>query len=352
MRQHRANQNPLHRAGPGFCAALAALAAVSLNIAAVQARTPIVDGDADGVDDAVDQCLYTPPHAAVDARGCSAQTDQDGDGVADTVDDCPYTTAGADVDARGCALDDDFDGVANGLDACMGTELGAVVDTRGCASGQIAQAITPKPRALPPATVLLAKPTAAVIPAPPSATASATSPASGPMPAAEAPPDVTSAAPAPAAVAAVQPRAPVRIVIPAPPSTPPQSAPVALASTPGTSVKPPAAAAPNPAALLSLSFGSQNNNIGAAAMARIDKALPALRAALASHRQGVLLVEGFADTESDGEAADTVARSRANMLRRALEQKGIDGKRLRSVGHHAVDAGSEFRRADVVLETE
>ncbi|WP_428311956.1 OmpA family protein [Hydrocarboniphaga sp.] len=313
-----------------------------MNIAAVQARTPIVDGDADGVDDAVDQCLYTPPQATVDARGCSAQTDQDGDGVADTVDDCPYTTAGAEVDARGCALDDDFDGVANGLDACLGTELGAVVDTRGCASGQIAQAITPKPRSLPPATVLPAKPTPSVIPAAPS----------GPAPASAPPPAVatsdSASASAPATAAAIQSRAPVRIVIPAPlPAAPP-----AAAATPSTSVKPSATAAPNPAALLSLSFGSQNNNIGPAAMAKIDKALPALRAALASQRQGVLLVEGFADTESDGDAADTVARSRANMLRRVLEQKGIDGKRLRSVGHQAVDAGTEFRRADVMLEAE
>jgi predicted O-linked N-acetylglucosamine transferase (SPINDLY family) len=46
------------------------------------------------------------------------------------------------------------------------------------------------------------------------------------------------------------------------------------------------------------------------------------------------------------------ARSRANKLRRLLEDEGVDGKRLRSVGHAATDAGVEYRRADVVLETE
>jgi hypothetical protein len=305
MRQDRAHRNPQYRGKPGFCVALAVLALAALNIAAVQARTPIVDGDADGVDDAVDQCLYTSPRAAVDARGCSAQTDQDGDGVADAVDDCPYTTPGAEVDARGCALDDDFDGVANGLDACVDTELGALVDTQGCSKGQVAKAITPKPRSLPPASALSSVPTPPVVT--PAAATTVIEPAA-PLPKPEvAPPPVviasapvitTTPPPVPAPVIATQPRAPVRIVIPAPPTA---TAPVTGATR--VAAKPAIAAAPNPAALLSLSFGSKNNNI-------------------------------------------------ANALRRALEKAGLDGKRLRSVGHHAVDAGGEFRRADVVLETE
>ncbi|MDB5969435.1 MAG: Thrombospondin type 3 repeat-containing protein [Hydrocarboniphaga sp.] len=87
-------------------------------------------------------------------------------------------------------------------------------------------------------------------------------------------------------------------------------------------------------------------------MAKLRKTLPELREALSAHRQSVLLVEAYADTQSDGVAADKLARSRANTLRRLLEQQGIDGRRLRSVGHPATDAGQEFRRADVVLETE
>lgn len=339
MRQYLSDIDPQHRGKPRPGAALLMLAAVALNTAAVQAKAPIVDGDGDGVDDAVDQCLYTPPHAVVDARGCSAQSDQDGDGVADSADDCPYTPAGAEVDAHGCALDDDFDGIADGLDACPGTELGAVVDTQGCSSGQVAKAIKPRPRAaaIPPAAAITAVPT------PPVVTPAASQTTPMPVTAVAQPPSAAvMPSPSPAAAAA---RAPVRIVIPAP------APPSAIAAMP-TVASGPVTATANPASLLSLSFGAQTNNIGPAAMARIDKALPTLRSALAAQKRAVLLVEGYADTESDGDAADTMARSRANMLRRVLEQKGIDGKRLRSVGHHAVDAGSQFRRADVVLEAE
>lgn len=314
--------------------ALAVLAAVALNIAVsqAQARTPIVDGDADGVDDAVDQCLYTLPQAVVDARGCSAQSDQDGDGVRDDVDDCPYTSAGAEVDARGCAIDDDFDGVANGLDACADSQLGALVDDRGCGIGQLAQAIKPRPRAISPVATTSVRSAAPL-----------NRPVGGPMvqspELARAPTSVGSSTPLP--VPSPQPRAPVRIVIPAPVVT--------AAAVAGRAAQP---AAPKPANLLSLSFAPHRNTVGAGSMARLSKALPALREALAARSQAVLLVEGYADTESDGDAADTLARSRANTLRRLLEQQGIDSKRLRSVGHRAVEAGAEFRRADVVLETE
>lgn len=142
----------------------------------------VVDGDADGVADEVDRCLYsrpgervdrmgcaatddadydgipdeydfcpdTPDGAAVDAFGCipppatlppagsssDPDADADADGVAGTQDQCPYSEAGAWVDAQGCALDTDLDGVADGRDYCPESRFGAVVNTEGCARGE------------------------------------------------------------------------------------------------------------------------------------------------------------------------------------------------------------------------
>lgn len=99
------------------------------------------DSDADGVPDNVDFCLGTPTGRAVDPFGCEtglalgpvvAMDDGDGDGVSDREDVCPYTDAGAQVDPDGCALDRDFDGVADGLDRCPNSPLGQVVNAQGC----------------------------------------------------------------------------------------------------------------------------------------------------------------------------------------------------------------------------
>lgn len=95
------------------------------------AATPApLDGDKDGVTDALDQCPTTPPGRKVDAKGC--ELDGDGDGVVDALDKCPTTPAGRKVDAEGCEPDADRDGVADALDQCPATPAGDKVDAKGC----------------------------------------------------------------------------------------------------------------------------------------------------------------------------------------------------------------------------
>lgn len=102
----------------------------------------VVDGDADGVADTRDRCLYTPQGARVDAFGCSDDDDLDQDQVADLLDRCPKSPIGARVDRHGCAIDSDFDGIADGLDRCELTPLGAWVDAGGCPVSATAVAAT------------------------------------------------------------------------------------------------------------------------------------------------------------------------------------------------------------------
>ena len=116
------------------------------------------DSDADGVPDNVDFCLGTPAGRAVDPFGCEtgaeraplvAVDDGDGDGVSDREDVCPYSDAGALVDPDGCALDSDFDGVANGLDRCPSSPLGQVVNAQGCPA-PVSAPSTARPASPPP----------------------------------------------------------------------------------------------------------------------------------------------------------------------------------------------------------
>ena len=123
---------------------------LSLSLIAVCARAElpplIVDGDADGISDEVDECLYTPPGIRVNEVGCPLLAeDGDADGVADPQDDCPYTPPGARVDSHGCALDTDLDGVADGIDRCPATPVGASVDANGCPVGQSPVLAVPPP---------------------------------------------------------------------------------------------------------------------------------------------------------------------------------------------------------------
>jgi outer membrane protein OmpA-like peptidoglycan-associated protein len=254
------------------------------------ARQLIVDGDADGVDDTVDQCLYTPAAAPVDTRGCSQEGDEDADGVSDVVDACPYSPPQAQVDAHGCALDADFDGVANGLDRCSATALGVAADARGCAPDQAVNAAAPAVR--PVRTLPAVAPAAASVPAPRPA----------PTPAIAAPP---AAAPAEAAV------------------------------------------------LLRLSYTPGGAHLGQSGLKRLRAALPQLREALQQDARAVLVVEGYAQAEGDGAAPDTLARTRANRLRRLLADEGIDPLRLRSLGHAPQPAAAgALRKAEVALARE
>ncbi len=99
----------------------------------------VVDGDADGVPDASDECSSTVAGTRVDARGCPIDADRDG--ITDTTDLCAATPAGARVDGRGCPTDADGDGILDGLDHCPATPAGARVDARGCARSALADAL-------------------------------------------------------------------------------------------------------------------------------------------------------------------------------------------------------------------
>lgn len=99
----------------------------------------IVDGDADGVPFAIDECPYSRPGEFVDARGCTTLRDSDEDGIADEFDDCPLTGIGAVIGPDGCAIDTDKDGVADGLDQCAGTPSSQPPDQAGCSAVQLAR---------------------------------------------------------------------------------------------------------------------------------------------------------------------------------------------------------------------
>ena len=92
-----------------------------------------IDSDGDGVMDRKDLCDNTPQGAPVDSYGCIR--DQDGDGVTDDIDECPNTVSGAAIYVNGCERDDDGDGVVNHLDECPNTRANAPVDARGCEIG-------------------------------------------------------------------------------------------------------------------------------------------------------------------------------------------------------------------------
>ena len=94
-----------------------------------------LDGDGDGVVDTLDRCPTTPAGRKVDANGC--ELDGDGDGVVDALDRCPTTPAGRKVDANGCELDSDGDGVLNVQDQCRNTPAGSQVDDKGCTSSGV-----------------------------------------------------------------------------------------------------------------------------------------------------------------------------------------------------------------------
>lgn len=93
-----------------------------------------LDTDDDGVLDAVDECLDTPPGVPVTRRGCSRDADRDG--VPDYRDLCPETPEDTAVTALGCPAaprgDRDSDGVEDRLDHCPDTPYGTPVNAIGC----------------------------------------------------------------------------------------------------------------------------------------------------------------------------------------------------------------------------
>lgn len=289
------------------------------------------------------RCLYAPEFAAIDRVGCVRDTDADNDGVRDDVDSCPYSPAGAQIDASGCAVDDDYDGVANGLDACPASELGAVVNGLGCAPRQVARAplrkplVSKAPQTV--ATTVVATAPSVVTPALTMPAVPVPVPTPTPTPTPTPVPSPTAATPAAAVVTDAAPLIKPRVADVRDTQT---TSPVP-ASLPVISV--------NPSALLSLAFAAQSNLVSAPSMAKLRSAVPSMKQAL-RQRGAVLIVEGYADADSDGSRASTVARSRANQLRRLLISEGIDSSRIQSVGHAATDNGIDQRRAEVIVEVD
>ncbi|MBU2523814.1 thrombospondin type 3 repeat-containing protein [Patescibacteria group bacterium] len=84
------------------------------------------DEDEDFVGDACDACFGTSPGAQVDEFGCEvAVFDGDNDGIEDSIDNCVFT-------ANPEQEDEDIDGVGDACDDCIGTPVGTVVNEFGC----------------------------------------------------------------------------------------------------------------------------------------------------------------------------------------------------------------------------
>ncbi len=113
------------------------------------AGTCVLDGDADGIADDVDNCpgLANPSQADADGDGqgddCDPDGDPDGDGVPNSDDNCPTVPnpdqADVDGDGTGDACDsegdEDGDGVPNGNDNCPSVANPSQRDTDGDGAG-------------------------------------------------------------------------------------------------------------------------------------------------------------------------------------------------------------------------
>lgn len=100
--------------------------------------------DVNATGDQLDRCPQTPANATdVDERGCAAvQRDGDADGVNDAMDLCAGTPQGLAVNDVGCA-DMDNDGVSANIDLCPNSPARWTIDLDGCAVLQQAVAWTP-----------------------------------------------------------------------------------------------------------------------------------------------------------------------------------------------------------------
>ncbi|HEX4871931.1 MAG TPA: OmpA family protein [Nevskiaceae bacterium] len=300
------------------------LCSLVLGVGVAWARLPMVDGDADGIRDEVDDCLYTPLGAAVDARGCSDEPDEDADGIADARDQCPYSPPGAQVDGAGCALDEDLDGVADGLDRCPGSAYAVTVDAAGCS---VAQASVPMPLAAPPVTAL-SRPLPSPVP-PGEATAAADLPA---------PPAPVASLPSP-----VEPSSepPPTVLESAPPAAPP---PVALQTPPSVPVPPPITApvVTPPEARLRIRFATGSTDLDAAAEAQLQS----LAAQLGTSPHPLQL--GRVLNQAEGRLARVRAHERVRSVRNYLVALGVPAARL--IDPPPGMQGESFSEASVTLQ--
>lgn len=308
----------------------------------------VVDGDADGVSDEIDDCPYTPPNTPVDAHGCSLAADGDGDGVPDEVDDCPYTPKGARVDAHGCALDSDLDGVPDGIDQCPNSPYGEAVDARGCAPGSApsAAAASPAGKGSHPRAGRTAAASSARRPAAASSRAAAaapSSPAPSPAPSAVPTPAVTSPAVAEgSASASTEPAMPVSPsplpeaagVTPAPAAAPaatredsaPALVPAPAIASPTAPAAPAAAAVSAEAgpvapgeALGRVRFRTRSAELSEAELRHLQELVDQLRPRLKAAPQATLSVIGHREA---GEA-EGLDRQRAELVRSYLLARGL-----------------------------
>lgn len=312
-----------------FANAFAATTVTLLCMAAsgpiVAAVTPVFDGDADGVPDQRDACLYSPRGIIVGPNGCSTPGDEDEDGIADVADACPLSPAGSLTDAQGCALDEDVDGIADGVDRCPATRLGALVDVQGCGPGQKPDPSAPRRAAYvaAPAIRTPAPPPAPVLLAP-----TPLSPASAPITSTPAvPPE-----PPVAVVATPQPVPPAAVAAaaaPAPEAKPGEivaAAPAAKPAAPGpaNALKPPARAEP----ALMLYFDAGESELTSKSRSAIKDKVDALRKELEGNALLTLVLSGHADTKSDGASAPRLAAQRATAAWQALLDAGLHAHRL------------------------
>jgi outer membrane protein OmpA-like peptidoglycan-associated protein len=298
----------------------AAVGAALMVAIAVPASAQLgADGDADGIADERDACLYSPRGIVVGPNGCSTPGDEDEDQVADAVDACPLSPPGAVVDAQGCAMDEDLDGVADGVDRCMSSAPGTRVDARGCAAGQVASAPPMRRAAVP----------VAVAP-PPSRPA--------PVPVAIAPPPV-STAPAPAATAPPPARAAPAPATTAPTTPPPvviSASPIVVPVAPGRSLPPEASApAPKPAAVSSPAqpdrtfyFDEGESGLGWGNSRAVRQSARELMLELEHNPALSLVVSGHGDIKFDGMSVPRVSLARATAVRDALIAAGVPAQRI------------------------
>jgi|GEM_PF-6887387 len=316
-------------------------------VVAVQATPPlVVDGDNDGVSDEIDDCPYTPPNTAVDARGCPLAADGDGDGVPDAMDDCPYTPKGAQVDAHGCAIDSDLDGVPDGIDLCPHSTFGERVDADGCEPGA-----RPLPLAKKPPTLIPRPRTIPIKPAP--------DPAALPTPKTGAP---SISGLSPAADAVPEPAVEPRSAVPPAPAKPASSAKSvrkpSSPPTPKASAKAQAApAVPQPAPVPSAetekpAIGQEETPAPAASaapgpvLADIEPAKP--------HANGLLIVETLGAVRFAHNSAE-LSDNEMQHLQRLVDEVmprlvQLDGSGLLVTAHRLArePAGLDTRRAEVI----
>ena len=237
------------------------------------------DKDKDGVLDDVDRCADTPAATPVDAGGCP---DADRDGVADQGDRCRDTPTGGAVDAVGCS-DADGDGVVDPQDQCAGTAAGVRADATGCAMDGDRDGV------------------------PDAADRCANTAAGVPVDANGCPPDSDADG------------------VPDPMDRCPGTA--AGVQVDAVGCLPPSAAAP--IVLEGVSFLSGSAKLTLDSQGPLDRVVAGLRERPDLH----VMIEGHTDNVGNRDANLRLSKARADAVRTYLVSKGIDARRLGTVGY-------------------